>query len=121
MKRLLILIFSLFFICTALAESTPTDLMPTEPQVEDILPELIPPTVEIWGDYKSVIMEGETITLYSKVEHTEGWIIQYQWQSGTNDIFNDISGATNSTYSFIANTQTLALDYRLVVHYKYDK
>lgn len=109
MKRFIILIITLCMLYSSVfAEATPTDLQE------------IQPTVTIWSDRKPIMQKDEVVTLYSKVENTEGWIIKYQWECGTNDIFIAIPEATEPTYSFIATKESLALDYRLIIYFKHE-
>ena len=113
MKKLMALLLVLFCLFgTAISESpaTPTDLAPK------IM--LTKPTVIIWDDRKPIMMVGEIITLYSKVENTDGWIIRYQWEQGKDGIFEEILDATEATYSFPATVESIQKDYRLVIYYK---
>ena len=61
--------------------------------------------------------EGKNLPVVHCVENTEGWIIKYQWEYGTNGIFIAIPEATEPTYSFIATKESLALDYRLIIYF----
>ena len=112
MKRFIILIITLCMLYSSVfAEATPTDLQECEVEI------ILQPIVTIWSDRQPIMQEGEVVTLYSKVENTEGWIIKYQWECGTNGIFIAIPEATEPTYSFIATKESLALDYRLIIYF----
>lgn len=117
MKKIIALILILMCIYSyAMGEApaTPTDLQECEVEI------ILQPTVTIWSDRQPIMQEGEVVTLYSKVENTEGWIIKYQWEWGMDGIFTTIPEATEPTYSFIATKESLALDYRLIIYFKRD-
>lgn len=126
MKKLFIFICIFILIGSmALAQTpaTPTELHILEseaalaPTIEPV-PEPEPPTVHIWKECPPVVPIGYIITMYSEVQHTEGWIIEYQWERGKNGVFEDIPGANEPTYSFAASIESVSYLYRLTIYYR---
>ncbi|MBQ7654324.1 MAG: hypothetical protein IJS17_04555 [Clostridia bacterium] len=127
MKKLcIILTLCLLFACTAIAEEqTVSNVIKPDPSIELLTPTPeptpeptpIPKRVTIATNRKSVIEEGATVTLTSKLEGFEGCEVYYQWQRDKGNGFEDMPGATSATYSFAATAETLCWGWRLIVYY----
>lgn len=86
--------------------------LPEDPEAEDQT------KVTIFSSRRSVMSPGETVYLTSKLEGFEGYdTILFQWQADRGNGFEDIAGATEDTYSFAADAETLNYDWRLIVMY----
>ena len=78
-------------------------------------------SLSIWSNAKSVMEVGEIVTLSSKLTGFEDCTdIRYQWQRSHGGAWEDIPGATGSSYSFAASIESLEYDYSLLVYYSYD-
>ena len=112
----LIICFSISIFCYADGEAE-SDIL-TIPQVEEIKPNL---EVQIWADdIGSIIPVGTVLTFYSKLINDEYYSeFKYQWK-GSNDrsSWDDIPGATDSTYSITLDENTEYLYYKLTVYYR---
>jgi hypothetical protein len=64
-----------------------------------------------------VVVEGEIITLYSKLVGFDGVEVHYQWQvdRGDGNGWVDVEGATGATHSFVARPDTILYNWRLIV------
>lgn len=86
--------------------------LPDDPEADDQT------KVTIFSSRRSVMAPGETVYLTSKLEGFEGYdTILFQWQADRGNGFEDIAGATEDTYSFAADAETLNYDWRLIVMY----
>lgn len=92
-------------------EAETTELAEEPNEIDDL------PTVEIWWDAKDVIDPGEMITLFSNVLNGDGYIISYQWQRDSGNGYENVEGATESTYSFPASLSLLRSTWRLLIDY----
>lgn len=128
MKKFYIIItFCLLFACVAIAEEqTVSNIIKPDPSIELLTPTPaptpeptpVPKRVTIATNRKSVMEEGATVTLTSKLEGFEGCEVHYQWQRDRGNGFEDMPGATSATYSFAATAETLSWGWRLIVYYK---
>ncbi len=73
-------------------------------------------SVTIFSNRRANMTEGETVTITSKLEGMDGYILTFQWQVDMGNGFQDIPGANNATYSYSASIETLNYGYRLVVY-----
>ena len=88
----------------------------SEEIVEMVVEEkVITGTVSIFACYNDDLTEGDCITLISEISGLEGCTVSYQWQRDAGNGFEDIAGATGSSYSFAATEETLSCGYRLAV------
>ena len=127
MKKLCIIItLCLLFACVAIAEEqTVSNVIKPDHSIELLTPTPaptpeptpVPKRVTIATNRKSVMEEGATVTLTSKLEGFEGCEVHYQWQRDSGNGFEDMPGATSATYSFAATSETLSWGWRLIVYY----
>ena len=85
----------------------------TEPESEP-MPER---KVQIKSSRKDVVLEGEIITLYSRLIGFEGVEVHYQWQVDRGDGagWEDVEGATGPEHSFVARKDTILYSWRLTI------
>lgn len=118
MKKLsiTILVLTLLLSLPTLADSV-TDNSSTVQPVQTITIEPNPDRyIEVWADFREILYEGESVQIYSRlVGFEEATSITYQWQINSGSGWQDISGATNDTYTVIVNSQSLKAEYRLMV------
>ncbi len=77
-----------------------------------------PIKVTIFTSRRAVMEPGETVTLTSKIEGSEGYEIKLQWQWDRGNGFEDVPGANEDHYSFEASIETLSYSWQLVVYYR---
>ncbi len=92
-------------------EETPEEN--TEPEPEPV-PER---KVQIKSSRKDVVIEGEIITLYSRLIGFDGVEVHYQWQVDRGDGagWEDVEGATGPEHSFVARKDTILYSWRLTI------
>ena len=73
-------------------------------------------SVTIFTTRKAVMQEGEPVYLTSEIIGMDDISYTCQWQWNRGDGWEDIPGAIDETYMFLANTETLTYDWRLKVH-----
>ena len=63
------------------------------------------------------VVEGEIITLYSKLVGFDGVEVHYQWQvdRGDGEGWVDVDGATGEEHSFVARKDTILYSWRLTI------
>ena len=63
------------------------------------------------------VVEGEIITLYSKLVGFDDVEVQYQWQvdRGDGEGWVDVEGATGPEHSFVARKDTILYSWRLTI------
>ena len=85
----------------------------TEPEPEPV-PERL---VQIKSSRKDVVIEGEIITLYSRLIGFDGVEVHYQWQVDRGDGagWEDVEGATGPEHSFVARKDTILYSWRLTI------
>lgn len=72
--------------------------------------------VTIFSSRRSVMREGETVVLTSRLEGFEDCTeITYQWYRDAGSGFEPVEGATEATYSFQADRESLSWDWQLAV------
>lgn len=74
--------------------------------------------VTIFSSRRSVMADGETVFLTSRIEGFEGLEIMYQWSVDKGNGFEVIDGANSDSYSFEASVETLSYDWKLTVFYR---
>jgi len=74
--------------------------------------------VLIFSSRRKVTRIGSTITLSSVIEGFDGYEIRYQWECDQGDGLQNVPGANEETYSFIATEESLTWDWRLTVYYR---
>ena len=74
--------------------------------------------VTIFSSRRSVMTEGETVTLTSKLEGFDGFEIRYQWECDKGNGFEAVAGANDSSYAFAATQESLRWDWQLSVYYR---
>ena len=89
-----------------------------EDGVEDLEAEEVEKKVTIFSSRRTVMTEGETVYLTSKLEGFDGLDVAYQWQCDQGDGFQSIEGATEDTYEYAADTESLYWDWKLLVYYR---
>ena len=125
---IIIIIFLLLFTSLSIGEEQEiSNVIKPDPSIELITPTPaptpeptpIPKRVTIATNRKSVMEEGATVTLTSKLEGFEDCEeIHYQWQRDRGNGFEDMPCATSSTYSFPATAESLCWGWRLIVYYR---
>lgn len=92
-------------------EETPEAISEPEPEP---MPER---KVQIKSSRKDVVIEGEIITLYSRLIGFEGVEVHYQWQvdRGEGAGWEDVEGATGPEHSFVARKDTILYSWRLTI------
>jgi len=74
--------------------------------------------VFVFSDRKSVMEIGETVHLTSRLEGFENCTdITYQWEYNDGNGFVPMEGATEDSYSFAADIQSLSRAWRLTVYF----
>ena len=73
--------------------------------------------VLIKSSRKEVVIEGEIITLYSKLVGFDDVVVHYQWQvdRGDGEGWVDVEGATGPNHQFVARKDTILYSWRLIV------
>ena len=73
--------------------------------------------VQIKSSRKDVVIEGEIITLYSRLTGFDDVEVHYQWQVDRGDGAGwvDVEGATGSEHSFVARKDTILYSWRLTI------
>jgi len=73
--------------------------------------------VLIKSSRKEVVIEGEIITLYSKLVGFDDVEVHYQWQvdRGDGKGWVDVEGATGPNHQFVARKDTILYSWRLIV------
>ena len=75
--------------------------------------------VTIFSSQWVVIRPGETIYLTSRLEGFEDCEdIVYQWMCNKGEGFEEVEGANEAAYSFVADKETLTWGWRLMVYFK---
>ena len=75
--------------------------------------------VTIFTNRRSVMRDGETVTLTSLLEGFEDCKeIRYQWQCDRGAGFEAISGANGASYSYTVSAETLSYSWRLRVYFR---
>ena len=97
-------------------ESQPEGTSPegnTEPESEP-MPER---KVQIKSSRQDVVIEGEIITLYSRLTGFDDVEVHYQWQvdRGEGAGWEDVEGATGPEHSFVARKDTILYSWRLTI------
>lgn len=93
-----------------------------EEQIAETEPEEDPTVnmkVSIYTNQDRTIRAGEAVNLYSKIEGFDGYEVRYQWICDKHDGngFQDVEGANESSYSFIASAESMTWDWQLSVYY----
>lgn len=85
----------------------------TEPETEP-MPER---KVQIKSSRPDVVIEGEIITLYSRLTGFDDVEVHYQWQVDRGDGagWEDVEGATGPEHSFVARKDTILYSWRLTI------
>lgn len=85
----------------------------TEPESEP-MPER---KVQIKSSRPDVVIEGEIITLYSRLTGFDDVEVHYQWQvdRGEGAGWEDVEGATGPEHSFVARKDTILYSWRLTI------
>ena len=77
-----------------------------------------PRSVRIFIDRRPVMTVNDPVTLTSKLSgFTQDDEIYYQWQCDKGNGFEDVAGATSSSYVFPATKETLSWSWRLKVSF----
>ena len=97
-------------------EETGTESQPegnTEPESEP-MPER---KVQIKSSRPDVVIEGEIITLYSRLTGFDDVEVHYQWQvdRGEGAGWEDVEGANGPEHSFVARKDTILYSWRLTI------
>ena len=73
--------------------------------------------VLIKSSRKEVVIEGEIITLYSKLVGFDDVEVHYQWQvdRGDGEGWVNVEGATGPNHQFVARKDTILYSWRLIV------
>ena len=73
--------------------------------------------VQIKSSRPDVVIEGEIITLYSRLTGFDDVEVHYQWQvdRGDGNGWVDVEGATGATHSFVARPDTILYNWRLLI------
>ena len=77
-----------------------------------------PMSVTIFSSRRDVAVEGDTITLTSRVEGFDGYEITYQWECDQGDGFQPVEGANDDSYSFTMSANSLRWNWRLTIYYR---
>ena len=101
-------------------ETSPETVTPDEAPEENTEPEPEPipeRLVQIKSSRKDVVIEGEIITLYSRLIGFDGVEVHYQWQvdHGDGAGWQDVEGATGPEHSFVARKDTILYSWRLTI------
>ena len=85
----------------------------TEPETEP-MPER---KVQIKSSRPDVVIEGEIITLYSRLTGFDDVEVHYQWQvdRGEGAGWEDVEGANGPEHSFVARKDTILYSWRLTI------
>ena len=75
-------------------------------------------SVTVFSSRRSVLREGETITLTSLLEGFDGYEIMYQWECDRGDGFEPVEGAQEDSYTFTVTADSLRWNWRLTVYYR---
>ena len=84
--------------------------IPTEESTPQLTPEM--------AVYIFAALNGDMIDLTSQIEGFEGYKIGYQWECDKMDGvgFQNVEGATESTYSFLMTAENIQWEWRLTVY-----
>lgn len=126
MKKILVFIFliTILFSISYAEEIEVSNIIHSDESIELIIetPEPtatpIPKSITIYCDRRSVMKENEPVHLTSKLIGFENYTVYYQWQCDKGNGFENIAGATNSSYTFYATKDTLSWSWRLKITYK---
>lgn len=72
--------------------------------------------VGIYSDMKSVVREGDLITLAADMVGYEDTEITLQWQFSNGLAWIDVPGANGLTHSFVATDESIHYSWRVSVH-----
>lgn len=88
----------------------------TERPTEDEPEEVIPPSATIGYEYEGEFIMGTVLTLYADLHNVpEGMALGFQWQNDASGTFEDVPGATEATYSFVADATNSGCGWRLLL------
>ena len=99
-------------------EDEPESENPLDSEPEEEAPEGgVKRQVKIRSSRKDVVIEGEIITLYSKLVGFDDVEVHYQWQvdRGDGEGWVDVEGATGPNHQFVARKDTILYSWRLII------